>query len=65
MDFIGKFFNDFQKGYRDGQNGKFNPIGIIILILLALYLIQDWTGISVFDWLKSAVGWVLNKLSSI
>ena len=50
-----EFVSDFQKGYRDGQNEKYNTLTVIILIVIALYFIQEWTGLPEFDWVKSAV----------
>ncbi len=58
------FVSDFQKGYQDGKNGKYNTIAIIILIVAALYFIQEWTGLPVFDWAKSAVEWISNGIMS-
>ena len=58
------FVSDFRKGYRDGQNGKYNTLTVIILIVVALYFIQKWTGLPVFDWAKSAVAWVYNGIMS-
>ena len=49
------FVSDFRKGYRDGQNGKYNTLTVIILIVVALYFIQEWTGLPVFDWANGAV----------
>lgn len=49
------FVSDFRKGYRDGQNGKYNTLAVIILIVVALYFIQEWTCLPVFDWAKGAV----------
>lgn len=58
------FVSDFRKGYRDGQNGKYNTLTVIILIVVALYFIQEWTGLPVFDWAKNAVAWVYNGIMS-
>ena len=49
------FISDFKKDYRDGQNGKYNTLGVIILIVIALYFIQKWTDLSEFGWAKSAL----------
>jgi hypothetical protein len=59
------FINDFKKGYQDGQNGKYNTLGVIILIVIALYFIQKWTGLPVFDWAKSAAVWIWNGIMSL
>ena len=56
------FVSDFRKGYRDGQNGKYNTLAVIILIVVALYFIQEWTGLPVFDWAKGAVVWCYNGI---
>ncbi len=58
------FINDFKKGYQDGKNGKYNTITIIILIVAALYFIQEWVGLPVFGWAKSAVEWISNGIMS-
>ena len=58
------FVSDFQKGYRDGQNGKYNTLTVIILIVVALYFIQEWTGLPVLDWVKNAAAWVYNGIMS-
>ena len=59
------FLSDFQKGYRDGQNGKYNTLTVIILIVVVLYFIQEWTGLPVFDLAKSAVIWIGNGIMSL
>ena len=58
------FVSDFRKGYRDGQNGKYNTLTVIVLVVVALYFIQEWTGLPVFDWAKSAAAWVYNGIMS-
>ncbi|MBR2016760.1 MAG: hypothetical protein IKA00_05600 [Prevotella sp.] len=58
------FVSDFRKGYRDGQNGKYNTLTVFVLVVVALYFIQEWTGLPVFDWAKSAVAWVYNGIMS-
>ena len=58
------FISDFQKGYRDGQHGKYNTLTVIILIVVALYFIQEWTGLPVFDWVKNVAAWVYNGIMS-
>ena len=59
------FISDFQKGYRDGQNGKYNTLTVIILIVVALYFIQEWTGLPVFDLAKNAVIWIGKGIMSL
>ena len=57
--------NDFQKGYRDGQAGKYNFITIVIIVFVALYFIQKWTNIPVFDWAISFLEWLANQIMNI
>ena len=49
------FVSDFQKGYRDDLNGKYNTLTVIILVVVALYFIQKWTDLSEFGWAKSTL----------
>ena len=59
---------DFQQGYRNGQQqAENNPkmmifIVLVVLLFVALYFIQKWTGIPVFDWAKSAIAWIGNGI---
>ena len=58
----------FQKGFRNGQQqAENNPkmmifIVLVVSLFVALYFIQKWTGIPVFDWAKSAIVWTGNGI---
>lgn len=62
---------DFQQGYRNGQQqAENNPkmmifIVLVVLLFVALYFIQKWTGIPVFDWGKerNSMDWKWNNVS--
>ena len=64
MDVLG----DFLRGYKNGrQQAENNPkmmffVVLVILLFIALYFIQKWTGIPVFDWAKSAIKWIGNGI---
>ena len=55
-------FNEFQNGFREGRAGKYTALAVIILIVVALYFIQKWTGIPVLDWVKQAGEWIISNL---
>lgn len=62
---MNKFIKDSRKGYEDTKSGKYNIITVIILIALALYCIQEFTGIPVWDWTKSAILWIGRTIKSL
>ncbi|MBO7052352.1 MAG: hypothetical protein J6W24_06785 [Prevotella sp.] len=62
---VNGFINDSRKGYEDTRSGKYNIIIAIVLIAIALYYIQEFTGIPVWDWTTSAIMWIVRKIDSL
>jgi len=64
MGVLGDMGRDFQQGYRNGsQQAEKNPkmvmaVFLTVLVFAALYFIQKWTGMPVFDWAISALKWI-------
>ncbi len=59
------FVNDFQKGYRDGQAGKYNLLVIVIFFFVILYFIQKWTSIPALDWTTSVLEWLFDQIFNL
>ena len=59
---------DFQQGYRNGQRqAEKNPkimiaVFLTVLVFVALYFIQKWTGLPVFDWAITVLKWIGNGI---
>ena len=68
MSLFGDLGRAFQQGFRNGQQeAENNPkmmifVVLVVLLFIALYFIQKWTGLPVFDWAKSAIEWIGNGI---
>ena len=59
---FGDLYDRFNEGYQEGRSGKNMELGIVALIIVALYFIQKWTGLPIMDWIEDAFSWIFHKL---
>ncbi len=68
MGVLGDMGRDFQQGYRNGsQQAEKNPkmvmaVFLTVLVFVALYFVQKWTDLAVFDWTINVLKWIGNGI---
>lgn len=68
MGVLGDMGRDFLQGYRNGsQQAEKNPkmvmaVFLTVLGFVALYCIQKWTDLPVFDWTINLLKWIGNGI---